>query len=230
MKKEILLKKEPMSEMEMLQGFVYTLPVIFYINELEYMGDIRSCHTTWLNPQGLDFMGITEAEISGMGFDLFTKIVHPDDMISLEQSLNTIYPAGSNLTSTAILHLKPNGHDHYSSFHCSKIVKETFIDGSVKTMIVAAIEITEGTQTNQLLNWALKDAFRLRNEHIIKSFSKRERDVLLLIKEGLSSKLIADALKITLETVKRHRNNLIHKAGVNNSVELAMFASKCSAF
>lgn len=230
MKKEILLQKEPMSEIKMLQGFVYTLPVIFYINELEYMGDIHSCHTTWLNPQGLGFIGITEAEIPGMGFDFFTRIVHPDDMISLKQSLTTIYPAGSNMASTAILHLKPNGHDHYSSFHCSKIVKETFIDGSVKTMMVAAIEITEGTHTNKLLNWALKDAIRRSNEQIIKSFSRRERDVLLLILKGQSSKLIADALNITIETVKRHRNNLIHKAGVKNSVELAMFALKCGVF
>jgi len=221
MKKNNQLPKGPMSEIEMLQGFVYLLPEIFYINEVGRRGDIRSCRTTWMNQKGLDFMGIKGSEISDMDYDLFSKIVHPDDMIKLEQSLITIYPEGSNLTSTTIMHLKPIGHDHYSTFYCSKVVKETFSDGSVKIMMVSATEITKGAPSFQLLNSAFNDACILCNVKVIKRFSYREREVLFLVLNGLSNKMIADVLEISQETVKRHRNNMFRKAKARNVAELA---------
>jgi DNA-binding NarL/FixJ family response regulator len=43
-------------------------------------------------------------------------------------------------------------------------------------------------------------------------FTKRQRQILLLIAKGLTSKDIANSLFISLETVKRHRKNMIRKA------------------
>lgn len=49
--------------------------------------------------------------------------------------------------------------------------------------------------------------------------SEREKEILLLIKEGKPSKQIADILKISVHTVNRHRQNIIEKLSVGNSVE-----------
>jgi len=43
-------------------------------------------------------------------------------------------------------------------------------------------------------------------------FTKRERQILLLIAKGFTSKEIANSLFISPETVKKHRKNMIHKA------------------
>ncbi|MDE6298476.1 MAG: helix-turn-helix transcriptional regulator [Muribaculaceae bacterium] len=49
--------------------------------------------------------------------------------------------------------------------------------------------------------------------------SSREKEILLLIKEGKASKQIADILGISVHTVNRHRQNIIEKLSVGNSIE-----------
>lgn len=53
----------------------------------------------------------------------------------------------------------------------------------------------------------------------------REKEVLLLIQEGKSSKQIANILGISVHTVNRHRQNILEKLSVSNSVEAITAAS-----
>ncbi len=55
-------------------------------------------------------------------------------------------------------------------------------------------------------------------------FSQRETEVLQLIKEGYSSKAIADTLCISINTVRNHRSNLFRKTQAKNMVELLNYA------
>jgi DNA-binding CsgD family transcriptional regulator len=50
--------------------------------------------------------------------------------------------------------------------------------------------------------------------------TKREKQVLTLLIEGKLSKQIADTLKISKQTVDRHRKNMIAKNGFSNTAEL----------
>jgi DNA-binding CsgD family transcriptional regulator len=56
--------------------------------------------------------------------------------------------------------------------------------------------------------------------------SPREREVILLLSEGLSSKQIGIILYISVHTVETHRRNLLRKTGVKNTLELAVFCLK----
>lgn len=58
-----------------------------------------------------------------------------------------------------------------------------------------------------------------RNEKII-WISEREKEVLRLIAEGLTSNQIAEQLSIHKDTVKTHRDNLFTKLNVKNMAEL----------
>lgn len=49
--------------------------------------------------------------------------------------------------------------------------------------------------------------------------SKREQEILLLIEEGKRSKEIAEALSISVNTVNRHRQNILEKLQVENSLQ-----------
>lgn len=59
-------------------------------------------------------------------------------------------------------------------------------------------------------------SFNDRRRHIL---TAREKEILLLIKEGKASKQIADILGISIHTVNRHRQNIIEKLSVANSIE-----------
>lgn len=53
----------------------------------------------------------------------------------------------------------------------------------------------------------------------------REKEILRLVQEGMPSKQIADRLGISVHTVSRHRQNIIEKLSVGNSIEAVMAAS-----
>ena len=56
--------------------------------------------------------------------------------------------------------------------------------------------------------------------------TKREKEILELITEGLSNKEIADQLCISLRTVETHRFNIVQKLDVKNTAALIKEATK----
>ncbi|MFF7855109.1 response regulator [Streptomyces sp. NPDC007904] len=52
----------------------------------------------------------------------------------------------------------------------------------------------------------------------------REEEVLKLVAEGHSSKEIAELLFISVKTVQRHRENLLHKLGLRDRLDLTRYA------
>ncbi len=68
-------------------------------------------------------------------------------------------------------------------------------------------------------------SFNERKCHIL---SDREKEILNLIKTGKSSKMIADILKISKNTVDRHRQNILEKLSVANSFEAINAAESMS--
>ena len=57
------------------------------------------------------------------------------------------------------------------------------------------------------------------------NLTPREKEIIKLTANGLAEKQIADQLSISLQTVKSHKKNLLHKTGMKNSAELAKFAA-----
>ncbi len=56
--------------------------------------------------------------------------------------------------------------------------------------------------------------------------TKREKEILQNVCQGLTANEIAENLKIASSTVENHKKNLYNKFNVRNSVQLALAASK----
>ncbi|WP_202985419.1 response regulator transcription factor [Mucilaginibacter inviolabilis] len=59
----------------------------------------------------------------------------------------------------------------------------------------------------------------------VRTFTKREMEVLTLIGEGFSTKHIAELLFISVNTVETHRRHLLEKMEVKNSMQLIKHAT-----
>jgi DNA-binding NarL/FixJ family response regulator len=59
----------------------------------------------------------------------------------------------------------------------------------------------------------------------LRQLTKREREVLALIGEGLSNTEIAQRLHVGVTTVKTHVTSLMTKTGIPNRVRLAVLAA-----
>lgn len=56
------------------------------------------------------------------------------------------------------------------------------------------------------------------------SLSEREREVFQLIAEGRSNKEMADVLSLSVTTIETHRAHILHKLGLRNAAEIALYA------
>jgi two-component system response regulator DctR len=56
---------------------------------------------------------------------------------------------------------------------------------------------------------------------LLDGLTERERDVLRLVVGGMSNKMVADQLDISVRTVEVHRARVFEKMGVKSAVELA---------
>ncbi|MFT4296764.1 MAG: LuxR C-terminal-related transcriptional regulator [Micropruina sp.] len=65
---------------------------------------------------------------------------------------------------------------------------------------------------------------RRRCRPVVGLLTRREREVLRLVAQGLSNQEICDALWLTMPTVKSHIGNLIAKTHSRDRVQLVLFA------
>lgn len=64
-------------------------------------------------------------------------------------------------------------------------------------------------------------------QHVLhEDLTNREKEILLLISEGMSNQEIADSLFITLKTVKTHVSNILSKLDVEDRTQAAIYAFK----
>lgn len=69
----------------------------------------------------------------------------------------------------------------------------------------------------------IKKSIKLRGVSLL---TRREREILQLISEGLTNKEIAQRLTLSLKTVLVHRNNIMQKLNMHNQAQLIRFALK----
>lgn len=58
------------------------------------------------------------------------------------------------------------------------------------------------------------------------ALTPREQEVMRLLAEGLSSKVVAENLFISTKTVENHRANIMKKLGLHSTIELIRYAAK----
>lgn len=95
-------------------------------------------------------------------------------------------------------------------FLCKPVVDEKLLEA-----IDRAVEKSFSDTQEQIENSKIIECWN--------SLSRREREVALLVYEGLMNKVIADRMNIAERTVQVHRANLCQKLGVRNAVGI----SKC---
>ena len=97
-----------------------------------------------------------------------------------------------------------------------------FLTKPVDTSILLA-EVNEAL--GQVLSQQKQDKSNQANDSRLANLSERERGILALVVEGLTSKEIAQRLGISHRTVENHRINLLQKTGTSNSMELVRIAT-----
>ncbi len=107
-------------------------------------------------------------------------------------------------------------------FLLKNINKET-LDKAIQTVLNGGNYYSE-----ELFNFFTKQVSKVdeRSKVDIVKFTRREKEILQLVCEGLSNKEIADILFVSERTVVGHKTNLLQKTGCKNTISLMSYAIK----
>jgi DNA-binding NarL/FixJ family response regulator len=92
-------------------------------------------------------------------------------------------------------------------------------DSAVTAMVMAIHQVAAGSTVYPAMRSAATN--RLRSVSGVRALSGRQREVLRLLAEGRSNTEIADALFISVNTVKFHLRSIFRELGLRNRVQAA---------
>jgi DNA-binding CsgD family transcriptional regulator len=182
-------------------------------------------------------LGYQPSDYEALNYRFFEEKIHPDDRHVL---------ACAGLSALKMLHAFTPAEklDH-------KIVYEYRMRNSVNAYVrlIEQYQILELDNTGQMwLMFSLVDISPDQEAPKVKAcihnfrigqfipieldvkpvleLTRRELEILKLVKEGYLSKEISDILSISVHTVNTHRYRCLEKLGANNSLEAVIFASR----
>jgi two-component system response regulator DctR len=143
---------------------------------------------------------LLDVRMPGMsGLALFEQLVARD----LLESLPVIFLTGHADVPTAVDAVKRGAFDF-----CEKPFSDNALVDRVEQALLRSATNLQSFKVKQSLQQNLAE------------LTERERDVMRLVLEGLTNKLIADQLEISVRTVEVHRARVFDKMAVKSAVEL----------
>lgn len=183
-------------------------------------------------------LGYSPADYEGRNYHFFETKIHPHEALQLALrgfSVLKLFATFSNdeklnhkviyeyrmlnaedtyvklIEQYQILELDPRGQI-WLMFSMVDVSPNQDSDGSVKCQIL-------NFRTGHFVPFAIEPKPELE-------LTKREVEILRLVKQGYLSKEISSRLSISVHTVNTHRYRFLEKLGANNSMEAVAFAAK----
>ncbi|HXN35215.1 MAG TPA: response regulator transcription factor [Opitutaceae bacterium] len=157
--------------------------------------------------------------------DLLVLDIHLPDMDGLEV-LRRLRSERALIRTLAI----SSYFDEYTLCRIERASVQGFIDKSTNTVAELSLAITAIEAGSTYFPIPFTEARRAHSRNPFsydKILTDREQTVLSLVGEPLSDAEIAAQLKVSPETVEKHRFNIMRKLGLGTRAESARFARKC---
>jgi DNA-binding CsgD family transcriptional regulator len=183
-------------------------------------------------------LGYEQADYQELGQYFFASKIHPDDALKLSINGVTIMKLMNNFSSDEKLNHKHiyeyrilNAQNQYVRIIEQYQVLELDPKGQAWLMInivdISPSQDIHEDCRSQLLNFRTGQIINLETPSNLEfELTKREIEILKLVRDGFLSKEISGKLAISVHTVNTHRQRFLEKLGANNSLEAVIFASK----
>jgi len=183
-------------------------------------------------------LGYVQSDYEKTGQQFFVSKIHPEDALQLSLKSISVFKIFNAFSSEEKLSHKTiseyrilNVQNKYVRLIEQYQMIELDKKGQLWLMM-GVVDVSPNQDENsaikgQLLNFRTGQFIPLEvPEKAQVELTKRETEVLKLVKGGFLSKEISSILSISLHTVNTHRQRFLEKLGANNSVEAVMFASR----
>jgi DNA-binding CsgD family transcriptional regulator len=199
--------------------------------------DISKISIVYYSPNYGSLLGYQEADYETLGQKFFDGKIHPADKNKLSRLGISTLKLFDNLSIDEKKNYKLvneyrmlNAGNKYVRLIEQHQVLELDRSGQLWLML-SLVDISPNQEEcdgikSQLLNFRTGNIIPVEPVQKMQlELTKREMEILRLVKKGLLSKEISDRLSISVHTVNTHRQRVLEKLGASNSMEAVIFAS-----
>lgn len=200
--------------------------------------DISKLQVVFYSSNFGSLLGYVQSDYENIGQQFFANKIHPDDKLKLSlQGISTlkIFDSLTNDEKLNYKEIKEYRMMNSENKYIRVIEQYQIIELDKKGQIWLLMGVTDISPNQdefngikvQLMNFRTGKTISLETAPTAQiELTKRETEVLKLVKDGFLSKEISNMLSISLHTVNTHRQRFLAKLGANNSFEAVMFASR----
>lgn len=204
--------------------------------------DLFKKEHAFYSPNFCAMLGYNVEEIAEKGHSFLDSKIHPDDFVELMKSgislLKLFYEFSPDekknyklINEYRILNAENKYIRILEQHQVLELDKFGNLWLTLSTIDISPNQDIDGKIKSQLQNFRTGKIVAFMEEPKIQEtvsilLSRREIQILQMVKDGYLSKEISDKLAISLHTVNTHRQRLLGKLGANNSMEAVVFASK----
>ena len=200
-----------------LEQILNELPIAVYVH------DSKNMQQVWGNTQAETRMGISTKEMNDRGIDWFLNQFHPDDIGVINENIKAFSDNKSNEFSG--VYRKINTITQKWHWNYSKSIRLSENEMKVNPLILGiAVDLSLPMDTQNQMETIMKENIRLRNILVFKTLTEREKQILHFISKGVSTREIAEELKISYHTVSTHRKKIAKKLNLHCLASLSAFA------
>ena len=209
---------------QILEEILNHAPAFIYINQVDTIGDTTTMKNVWGNKFYHDDIKYSREEIDKLGFDFFREIMHPDELVYTEASIEYLKQLSDKDVFGGMGRSKPKNSNEYQWFNSSAKILKRKQDGTPWQFIGIGFLLKENVHTEKQFLNLIHENLQLKNKLQWKCISKKEKKIIHLLAIGLKTEEISKELSISEFTVKTHRRNILKKLKLHNTAALINFA------
>lgn len=237
-----LFRKEELDYSILNQHILFLESLSVIQNSVVSIFDLAEMEHVYLSPNYSDLLGWDPEKISAPDNEYINQRMHPDDLAHLNhvswqffELILKVDPVwrGQMKYIKMIMDYRTLGRDenYVRVIEQHKLLELDKYDNVWLSMSI--LDLSPDQDMNSLCRYRLintlsGELYNFPSSEIMADhkLSFREQEILQLLAKGLISKQIADKLFISVNTVNTHRQRIIEKLNVSNTVEAVQYAGR----
>jgi PAS domain S-box-containing protein len=193
------------------------------MNGVIFIIDYNAIGISWAGEHFEEITGYKYEEVGNLGINGLKSLFHPDDFHIYSEGYNYFMnPETKDKSHTAVYRIKHKQGHYIWSYFCSFVISRNPDETPHKA---GGIMINlEKIMIPSFFEKQISERKAEKNDKLIETLSKREKEILAYISKGLSAAQIAEKFGLSKRTIETHKRNMQKKLGVSNSAALISFA------
>lgn len=197
-----------------------------YIPGSAMIQNLNTMTNIYMNKEGCDILKHSKEELELLGPSYFEKFFPPEEVAFLSKELfKFTIEQDYNKNYSFFQRVRPNDQTDYKWYFTTSRLCKHPENGALPNLMHIAIEVNSLNLASHQISAICNDSsYILKHYREFNLLSKREKEIICLISQGISSYEIGERLFISIHTVNNHRKNIMHKLDIVSISQLIRFA------